>query len=215
MPRSLLAATLALVAAAAAHAQCAHWPPASPYPVVVVPAYPLSPAVWGAPAPKPLPAIRVAPIAGGVREEADPTRPAAKPKPAGKAEPKDGEPPRIPKVRLPLPGDKLDKAVPDVPKEAGPKADATKATPRGQRVEQFVIPAEGRGEPPAEVKVGFFNHSDRDLALDVNGEPVRLPKEQYVTLRLPRTFKWAEKGAKAKDVVVPPDADGIEIVFRK
>jgi hypothetical protein len=51
--------------------------------------------------------------------------------------------------------------------------------------------------------------------LDVNGEPVRLPKEQYVTVRLPRTFQWAEQGGKATDVVVPPDAEGIEIVFRR
>ena len=92
-----------------------------------------------------------------------------------------------------------------------PKKDA----PVGKAVEQFVIPADGKGEPRAEVKVGFFNHSDRDIALTVNGESVKLPSEEYVTLRLPRTFSWAEKGAKATDVVVPPDADGIEIVFRR
>jgi hypothetical protein len=65
------------------------------------------------------------------------------------------------------------------------------------------------------VKVGFFNHSDREITLEVNGEQLKLPSEQYVTLRLKRTFTWGEKGKKATDVAVPPDADGIEIVFRK
>ena len=65
------------------------------------------------------------------------------------------------------------------------------------------------------MKVGFFNHSDREIVLDVNGESVRLPSGQHVTLRLPRKFKWAEKGQKGTDVAVPADADGIEIVFRK
>jgi hypothetical protein len=83
-------------------------------------------------------------------------------------------------------------------------------------VEQYFVPADtGRGEAKPEVKVGFFNHSDREIQLEVNGEAVRLPKEQYVTLRLPRTFKWAEKGQKGTEVVVPPNADGLEIVFRK
>jgi hypothetical protein len=51
--------------------------------------------------------------------------------------------------------------------------------------------------------------------LTVHGEDVRLPGGQYVTLRLPRAFAWAEKGKKAAAVTVPADADGVEIVFRK
>ena len=78
-----------------------------------------------------------------------------------------------------------------------------------------VIPADGRGEPQAQVKVGFFNHTEREIVLDVNSEPLRLPKGQYVTVRLPRTFAWAEKGMTENSVVVPPDAEGIEIVLRK
>jgi hypothetical protein len=134
------------------------------------------------------------------------------PVPAKKAPAKEGgssDGPRIPKAKLPLPGDPLDKSVPEVPKSE--KKDRVE----GKAFEQFVVPAEGRGEPKAEVKVGFFNHSDREISLDVNGEAVKLPAEQYVTLRLPRTFKWSEKGTKGNDVVVPPDADGIEIVFRR
>ena len=80
----------------------------------------------------------------------------------------------------PLPGD---------PPKREPAAD------RGKAVEQFFIPADPkRAEPRAEVKVGFFNHSDRAIVLQVNGEAVRLPSEEYVTLRSPRKFSWAEKG---------------------
>jgi hypothetical protein len=211
MPRLVPAAVTAVVLAGAAAAQCPPWYP--PYPVAP-PAYPLTPAIWGAPVPKPLPPAlpRPVPAVHEDDEPAGPARPADK-KDASKTngEPKAKDTPRIPKTRLPVPGDPLDKAVPNVPKGDAPKTDG----PAGRRVEQYVIPADGRGDGRAEVKVGFFNHSDREIVLDVNGEPLKLPKEQYVTLRLPRTFTWAETGAKGSSVVVPPDADGIEIVFRK
>ena len=216
MTRLLSLATALLIAAAAA-AQCPPWYP--PYPVAP-PAYPLTPAIWGAPIPRPLPPALPKAIPT-VREDDEPAtspRPAEKAKEGTKSmgEAKDKDSPRIPKTKLPFPGDPLDKAVPDVPKGDAPKADAPKKDAgAAKRFEQYVIPADGRGDPRAEVKVGFFNHSDREIVLDVNGEPLKLPKEQYVTLRLPRTFTWAETGAKDNSVVVPPDADGIEIVFRK
>jgi hypothetical protein len=216
MTRLLSLAACFLVAAAAA-AQCPPWYP--PYPVAP-PAYPLTPAIWGAPIPRPLP-LALPKAIPTVREDDEP---ATSPKPPEKAkegtkangEAKDKDTPRIPKTKLPFPGDPLDKAVPDVPKADRPKTDAPKKDAgAAKRFEQYVIPADGRGDSRAEVKVGFFNHSDREIVLDVNGEPLKLPKEQYVTLRLPRTFTWAETGAKDNSVVVPPDADGIEIVFRK
>jgi hypothetical protein len=216
----LVALTFTLVFAGLASAQCSPW-----YPYYVVPpGYPLTSAVWGAPVPKPLPPalppIKSRPIPA-IREDDEPAPPAKspdKPKNGTKSgdEAKEKDTPRIPKTRVPIPGDPLDKSVPEVPKNDSPKSDAPKkdAAPN-KAVEQFVIPADGRGEPQAQVKVGFFNHSDRDLVLDVNGEAVKLAKEQFVTLRLPRTFRWMEKGGKDNSVVVPPDAEGIEIVFRR
>jgi hypothetical protein len=211
MTRSLPAVVLGLAFAGAAAAQCRPWYPVYP---VVPPGYgyPLTPAVWGAPAPKPLPPPP--PPYVPKAKPADTTEDI--PVPAKKAPAKESggssDGPRIPKTKLPLPGDRLDKSVPESPKSDAPKK---KDSAEGKAFEQFVVPAAGRGEPKAEVKVGFFNHSDRNISLDVNGEAVRLPAEEYVTLRLPRTFTWSEKGVKGNDVVVPPDADGIEIVFRK
>jgi hypothetical protein len=231
MSRLLVAATLGALTAGPAAAQC--WPgyPMYPGPPVYVPVYPLSPAVWGAPAPKPFPPppTPYVPRPGvGLREEDDPSPP----RPGGRlkeepAKPRDADPkdpPKIPKVKLPpLPGDPIEPPAPGI-KPPAPKGDppadgaTTKERPKDARpaVEQFVVPAAGnRAEPRAEVQVGFFNHTDREITLDVNGESVQIPSEQYVTLRVPRSFKWSEKGQKANDVAVPPDADGLEIVFRK
>lgn len=217
MFRFLPLAIPGLFLAGSAAAQCRHWAPYYP-PPVIVPVYPVNPAAfWGTPAPLPLPPApkRFIPKDGvGIREVDE--SPTAKPKGTAApkvTEPAEKEPPRIPKVKLPdLPD------VPDEPKPPASKDAVNKNVPTalGKAVEQFIIPAEGnRAERPAEVRVGFFNHSEREIVLEVNGEIVKLPSEQYVTLRLKRTFTWAEKGQKATDVAVPPDADGMEIVFRK
>jgi hypothetical protein len=190
--------------------------PVDPCPPIYFPAYPLTPAIWGAPAPQPLPPApppKPRPPAG-VREEEEPVKPSKPPDKSKEADPKDKETPRIPRVKLPpLPGDPIAPELPALRPAGGTKESVADA---GKAVEQFLIPADAkRGEPRAEVKVGFFNHSDRAIELQVNGESVQLPSEQYVTLRLTRTFTWSEKGQKGNDVVVPPDADGVEIVFRR
>ncbi|MBO0698329.1 MAG: hypothetical protein J2P46_08050 [Zavarzinella sp.] len=231
MSRLLVVAAFGLVSLGAARGQCLPWYPAYPVRPVFVPTYPLTPAVWGAPAPKPLPPAPApfVPKGAAVREDdqVPAPKPTDRPKNGTKAKEagiKEEDTPRIPKLKLPLPGDSKE---PDpsagrpspAEKREPPKTAPETKEPSGDHakaVEQFLIPAgAGRGEPKAEVKVGFFNHSDREIVLDVNGEAVRLPTEQYVTLRLPRTFKWAEKGRKATEVTVPSDSDGIEIVFRK
>jgi hypothetical protein len=224
MSRLLVVAALGFVTVGMARGQCLPWYPAYPVRPVYGPVYPLTPAIWGAPAPKPLPPapVVVVPKGAAVREEED--TPAPKPadkKDGAKAkgpEVKEPETPRIPKIKVPLPGDSVEPepsaGKPPAEKKPPPKTDG--ADNKEKAFDEFLIPAAGgRGEPKPEVKVGFFNHSDREVVLDVNGETVRLPSEQYVTLRLPRSFKWGEKGRKGTDVAVPPDAEGIEIVFRK
>jgi len=225
MSRLLVVAVCGFAGVSAARGQCVPWYPAYPVRPVYGPVYPLSPAIWGAPAPKPLPPAPVpfAPKGAAVREEEEspPAKPADKPKNGTRPkepEVKEDGAPRIPKLKVPLPGDPVEPepsaGKPSTEKKEPPKADGPDK--KDKAFDEFLIPATGgRGEPKPEVKVGFFNHSDREVVLDVNGETVRLPSEQYVTLRLPRTFKWAEKGRKGTEVAVPPDADGIEIVFRK
>ncbi len=205
MFRLLVAAIVGFVCAGPLTAQCRQFIPFDPPPIYISPSV-----FWGTPPPRPLPPAPFVPKGGaGVREEeSKPPKSSDKSKPKSD-ESKKKELPRIPKTKLPLPDD------PDVPANK-PKSKKEPRADSGKAVEQFPIPAErNRSERPAEVKIGFFNHSDRDLILEVNGETLKLPHEQYVTLRLKRTFTWAEKGQKPTDVAVPPDADGMEIVFRK
>lgn len=210
MARLFFVCVFSLAFVSTSSAKCRNWRPVYPAPVYP---YVMSPSqFWGTPVPKLLPPEpkKFVPKEGvGVREEEEPVIP--KPREATKPKeerPKEKETPKLPKIKSPgLPDD------PDDPKPA-PKKEPPAETSKS--FEQFIIPAEGTvATPGPEVKVGFFNHSDREITLEVNGEQVKLPSEQYVTLRLKRTFKWSEKGKKETEVAVPPDADGIEIVFRK
>ena len=128
----------------------------------------------------------------------------------------DKAPPKIANPRLPMDDIEPKKILP-APKLVAPKkADEPKPVEKTVSIDEFLIPAERkRSEPLAEVKVGIFNHSDREMELVINGESVKLPADQYVTLRMPRTFTWAVKGKPEKEVKVPADADGLEIVFRR
>ncbi len=161
----------------------------------VVPYYWAYPSVWGNPATN-VPKVPIVPKAT-LREDAPPSKAA-------------DEPPRIGNPRLPTEDVEPRKELPAL------KVMPPKAKEKAVSVDQFLIPAEkSRALAPAEVKVGIFNHSDRDLELEINGEAVKLPADQYVTLRLPRTFTWAVKGQPEKAVTVPADSDGLEIVFRR
>lgn len=106
MPRLVLAVTTALLIAVAAAAQCPPWYP--PYPVAP-PAYPLTPAIWGTPFPKPLPPAlpRAVPAVHEEDEPAVPAKPTDKKDASkGTGDAKDKDTPRIPKTRLPFPGDR-------------------------------------------------------------------------------------------------------------
>jgi len=195
MIRTLLASIFALASVQIAVGQCQQW--YSPPPIVIyVPVYPVRPE------PRIAPSV---PKKGVVKEVESKPPPFERPK--KEIEPKESS--KIPKLKLPLPDDADFKEVP-LPAKKEPVADDPKS------FDQYVVPADERSAKPGpQVRVGFFNHSERQIVLEVNGEQLKIPSGQYVTLRLPRTFAWAEKDRKAKDVVVPPDADGIEIVFRK
>lgn len=65
------------------------------------------------------------------------------------------------------------------------------------------------------VAVGFFNHGERDLVLEIDSKPIKLDSRHYVQLKLPREFSWREKNGPMETTKVPADADGIEIVFRR
>jgi len=62
-------------------------------------------------------------------------------------------------------------------------------------------------------KVGFYNHTDRDLDLVIEGKSVKLPKKSYLHAELPAKFTWKSAGAEANATTVPDGAAGVDVLF--
>jgi hypothetical protein len=64
-------------------------------------------------------------------------------------------------------------------------------------------------------KVGFFNHTDRDLELVIEGKAVKLPKKSYLNAELPVKFTWKTAGSEANATTVPAGAAGVDVLFKE
>ena len=85
------------------------------------------------------------------------------------------------------------------PLAAGPKA--------GPTVQVF--PATGsRPAATGTRKVGFFNHTDKDLDLVIEGKAVRLPRKTYLQAEVPPAFTWKHGANAAESATVPAGAAG-------
>lgn len=62
-------------------------------------------------------------------------------------------------------------------------------------------------------KIGFFNHTDRDLALVIEGRAVTLPARTYIHAHVPPTFRWKYADNPAETVTVPASAAGVDVLF--
>jgi hypothetical protein len=164
----------------------------------------------------------------------------ADPRPAPKGgSPKDGGP-KIDAPQIPLPGAgagapkeddaKLPPLIPRLPNPdvppltipqlpVGPDTSTSKASPltgsAGPRVEVFPVAGPPPDVPAARRTVGFFNHTDRDVKLTVEGKTVTLPKRHHVTAEVPARFVWQLDGGEERRTVVPAAAPGVEVVIRK
>jgi hypothetical protein len=63
-------------------------------------------------------------------------------------------------------------------------------------------------------KIGFFNHTDRDLDLVIEGKSVKLPKKSYLNAELPAKFTWKHSGGPAESAIVPGSAAGLDVLFK-
>jgi hypothetical protein len=79
----------------------------------------------------------------------------------------------------------------------------------------MVAATEGAAPTDGRIGVGFFNHSDRDVTLEVNKRTIKLGSRHYLQLKLPRDFDWREKEGPVQTTNVPSDSEGVEIVFRR
>jgi hypothetical protein len=63
--------------------------------------------------------------------------------------------------------------------------------------------------------VAFWNYSDRNIILTVDGQRWQLPRNKGITLDLPRAFTWQTDGRGAEQEQVPAGSSGMEIVIRR
>ena len=117
-------------------------------------------------------------------------------------------PAQIPKIGKNIP--------PKPPLLADPKSESIKPLPPESEMVVEVFPVKFSGPQKEENgRVKFFNHSDRDLVLEINQKEVKLNSGQFLKLKLPTDFVWKEKGGEARKQSIPPDAQGLDIVIRR
>jgi hypothetical protein len=103
---------------------------------------------------------------------------------------------------------------PDAPVE--PLKVEAKASPIGRDLKVSVFAAAGTaGAGNATRKVGFYNHTPRDLELTVEGKTVKLPAMTYLHAQLPPVFVWKCGDRPAERATVPDTASGIDVLFRE
>jgi hypothetical protein len=105
---------------------------------------------------------------------------------------------------------------PDAPVSPGVKPTEAKSSPLtgGPAPRVSVFPAAGAAPATGLRKVGFYNHTDRDLSLTIEGRAVTLPAKTYLHAHLPASFTWRHGDRPAATETVPADASGVDVLFR-
>jgi hypothetical protein len=62
-------------------------------------------------------------------------------------------------------------------------------------------------------KVGFFNHTDRDIKLVIAGQATTLPKKTYIHAEVPPSFQWKYAENAMQSATVPDGAAGLDVLF--
>lgn len=104
------------------------------------------------------------------------------------------------------------------PAESTTRSSTSRSSPlsgSSQPVSVKVFPAAGP-EPTAGGyrTVGFYNYTDRDLALTIEGQAVRLPARSYLHAQVGPSFSWSHATGATIRETVPPGAAGLDVVFR-
>jgi hypothetical protein len=131
------------------------------------------------------------------------TPPPVPPIPVGPAAKPPIDPSDLPPLTLPPDG-------PPTTSRASPLAAVRKSGPTVQ-----VFPAVATTAPTNGTRnVGFFNHTNTDVDLVIEGKSVKLPKKTYLHAAVPPTFTWKHGTNPAESATVPAGAAGIDVVFR-
>lgn len=160
-------------------------------------------------APKPAPKITFDPI----------PQPKVEPLQLPIAQPKSAEPEgvKIPPLIPRLPG--ADSGLPPLSLPAPTTESTSRSSPLNAKLHAVVDVFPVDGPPPASPltkrTIGFFNHTDRDVRLTVEGETITLPKRHQVTATVAAKFRWTLDDGPARTTEVPTAAPGLEVVVRK
>ena len=75
----------------------------------------------------------------------------------------------------------------------------------------------GAGDPVDGVyrKIGFYNHTSREVRLTIEGRAVTLPAKSYLDARVASTFIWGHSDHPPARETVPAGAAGLDVVFRE
>lgn len=139
--------------------------------------------------------------------------PSAAPAPPEGLIPSPGVPELPDPKKAPLPGLTLPPVSP-----TGPKETIARSSPvTGERREMTVsvFPAGGQVLASGYKVVGFFNHTEHELSLTIEGQSVRLPAKNYLHAKLGPTFTWSHGNQPPVREAVPADASGLDVVFRE
>lgn len=148
----------------------------------------------------------------------------AVPVPAPGPDPKDAAipaiMPKIPEIPTPKPPEKNSDTLPPLvlPPEAGGNS-VSKSSPLGNApraaITVQVFTATGAIANPNVRKVGFYNHTGRDIDLVIEGKAVTLPKKTFIHADVPPAFRWKYADQPTRNATIPDGAAGLDVLFRE
>ncbi|MCE9565169.1 MAG: hypothetical protein K8U57_24315 [Planctomycetes bacterium] len=119
-------------------------------------------------------------------------------------------------TKAPFPPLTLPPDTPVPPKGSVSRSSPLTATGKGEMTVS-VFPAQaGQGEflGNGYRTVGFYNHTERDMNLTIEGRVVKLPAKMYLHAKLAPTFTWSHGENPVVRESVPTGASGVDVVFR-
>lgn len=128
--------------------------------------------------------------------------------------PNSGEPKKDAADRDPLPPLVLPPEAPGGSSGIVPES-TSRSSPLSARFQVRVFTATGALRAAATKRIGFFNHTDRDIDLVIEGRAVTLPRKTYIHAEVPPTFTWQHSGNPAKPTTVPADSPGLDVLFKE
>ena len=133
--------------------------------------------------------------------------------------PTPGDAPKIPSITPPLPAPDPSSPPPlklpnplSIP-ESGSVSRSSPLTGGRPRFEVFTV--DGPVAESGSRMVGFFNQTDREVKLTVQGETMTLPKWSRVSAKVPAGFRWQLDAEAQQTTQIPSDSPGLEVVIRR